>query len=79
MEISTYVPVDSGDPGLHRVEDAAPEVVAQPADGRQLGRQPVEDRDRRVLVEVVDDQDLVRRADRRRQRPEDRFDRLALP
>ena len=56
----TYGAARRGDPGLHRVEDAATEVVAQPADGRQLGGEPLDDRHRRVLVEVVDDEDLVR-------------------
>ena len=56
-------------PGLHRVEHAAAEVVAQAADGRQLRREPRDDRHGRVLVEVVDDQDLVRGRGRRRSWP----------
>ena len=65
IEIRTYVPGDAAMPGLHRVEHAAAEVVAEPADRRELGGQALDDRDRRVLVEVVDDEDLVRRGDGR--------------
>ena len=68
IEIRTYGAVRRGDPRLHRVEDAAAEVVAMAADRRQLGVQALDDRDGRVLVEVVDDEDLVRRRDRGGQR-----------
>ena len=71
-------PVDGCDPGAHRVEDAPADVVAQSADRGQFGVQTVDDRDRRVLVEVVDDQDLVRRRDAGRQGAQDRRRRLAL-
>ena len=48
------------------------------ADRRELGGQPFDHRHRRVLVEVVDDDDLVRRVHVPSDRPDDRLDRLAL-
>ena len=78
MEISTYGAVVAGDPGLHRVQDAASQVVAQAAQVRDLAGQAGDDRDRRVAIEVVDDDELVRRAHARRQRAEHRLDGFAL-
>ena len=63
---------------LHRVEHAPPEIVAQAADRRQLRVEAVDDRDRRVFVEVVHDEDLVRRRDPGIQRAQDGLDRLPL-
>ena len=68
-----------GDPGLHRVEDAAAEVVAEAAQRRDLGGEAADDRDR----------SCPRRSRRPRraraasatpgvQRPQDRLDGLAL-
>src|SRR6476660_1942312 len=57
---------------------APAEVVAKAADGRQLGGEPVDDRHGRILVKIVDDEDLVRLGDRRREHPEHRLDRLAF-
>ena len=67
-----------GDAGLHRVQDAPAQVVAQAADGRQLGGQALDDGHGRVLVEVVDDEDLVGRGDRAGHGAQDRLDRLAF-
>ena len=67
-----------GNPRLHRVEHAATEVVAKATDGGQVRVEALDDGDGGILVEVVDDKDLVGRGDRRRQRPQDGVDRLAL-
>ena len=52
-----------GDPRLHRVQHTAAEVIAQAPQTRQLPTQALDHRHGGVLVEVVDDDDLVRCVD----------------
>ena len=74
----TYGALGPGDARLHRVEDAAAEVVPQAAEARDLGREAGDDGDGRVLVEVVHDDELVGRRHAGGQGAEDGLDGLAL-
>ena len=78
MEIRTYGAVVAGDPGLHRVQDAAAQVVAQAAQVGDVAGQAGDHGHRRVAIEVVDDDELVRRANAGRQRAEHRLDGVAF-
>src|SRR6185369_8251514 len=59
-------------------EDAPAEVVAEAAQVRDLGGKTVDDGDRRVLVEVVHDDELVGCPDAAGQGAQDGLDVLAL-
>ena len=60
---TTKRPPEAADARLHRVQNASAQLVAMTADRGKLPLEGVDDWDCRVLVEVVDDEDLVRRRD----------------
>ena len=68
----------AGDPGLHRVENASTQIVTEATQAGNLAHESGDDRDRRVAIEVIDDDKLMRRPNARRQRPEHGLDRFTF-
>ena len=66
------------DPGPHGVEHPAPDVVAQSTQAGQFRRERLDDRARRIAVEVPDDDHLLRGRHGRVEGPQDGLDRRAL-